>query len=685
MIPVRRTTAAVAVVVATTGGLLAAVPASAAVSCASPVFKRQFFANTSFSGTAKKTDCDSAISENWGTGAPASGLPSNNFAVRWTVTRDFGSGGPFALTASGLDGIRVYLDGVRKVDVWKNVSTTVSKTVNVTIPSGKHTLRVDYVNWTGSAKVTFGYAPRTSATVDKVKPLVPTGTSVSYDKATGKARLAWAKNKEMDLAGYRVYRRREDGSFPGDPLATTTSTSYTDATLPKSGAAYSYQIRAYDKAGNESAATAELGVTTVDRLAPTFRDLTVASEDALSGVSLSWTSDQGSLKFQLLRSSAPGGPFTVVASNLSDSATDVTAPYGETSYYKVMATDQAGNTGYSSVVSFARPLAVPYFDHTQNRPEDAGGVDLSWQVSPYAPTQFRIHREEHRFDNATNTFAVVDSRVVPCDPKLTETSYGTRHTYACTDTTVSPSPYNTFYKYWVTTVDALGRESNPSSVHSLSYRDATAPPAVTGFTATATEYGTVLDWDDSPVADLAYYSVFRLSTVNDGTDTTYVGRVEAGTSRLVDSANLQDGETQTYFVNAVDTSGNSVHMSAWDRNEVTHATVAEHDLRPTVATPADWLVDVTAEAADGGAAVDLTWKLSSAYNGTDITGYRVYRWNPATAAYEPLTADPVTGTSFTDATAAAGTTHFYWVTALHADGTESKPGDAWVALAPQAE
>lgn len=135
MNPARRTIAT-ALVLVTAGGVLyaTAVPASAVVSCASPVFKRQFFANTTFSGTPKKTDCDSAIDQNWGTGAPVSGVPSNNFGVRWSVTRDFGSGGPFTFTASAQDGIRVYLDDVRKIDLWKNVSTTVKKTANVTIP-----------------------------------------------------------------------------------------------------------------------------------------------------------------------------------------------------------------------------------------------------------------------------------------------------------------------------------------------------------------------------------------------------------------------------------------------------------------------------------------------------------------------------------------------------------------------
>src|SRR5689334_20381224 len=142
MNPARRTTAATAtaLVLTTAGGLLTATSAAAATTCTSPVYKRQFFANTTFSGTPKKTDCDTTVNENWGTKAPASGLPKDNFGVRWTVTRDFGSGGPFALPVAAQDGLRVYLDGTRKIDLWKNVSSTVKKTVNVTIPSGKHTL-----------------------------------------------------------------------------------------------------------------------------------------------------------------------------------------------------------------------------------------------------------------------------------------------------------------------------------------------------------------------------------------------------------------------------------------------------------------------------------------------------------------------------------------------------------------
>ncbi|MFH0177438.1 PA14 domain-containing protein [Streptomyces cacaoi] len=254
---------ATAVVLTTTGGLLtttvAAPAASAATTCAAPVYKRQIFANTTFAGTPKKTGCDAAIAENWGTASPASGVPSNNFSVRWTVTRDFGSGGPFAFTAAVQDGLRVYVDGVRKVNVWKNGSSTVSTTVNVAVPAGKHTLRIDYANWTGRANVKFAYAPRTSATVDKVKPLArtitldrtppaaPTGIS-SADPADG-AHLSWGY--VQDAVSYRVYRSPEPNGVFTYLGAATSGSWYWDTTIAERAAFY-YRVSAVDAAGNES-------------------------------------------------------------------------------------------------------------------------------------------------------------------------------------------------------------------------------------------------------------------------------------------------------------------------------------------------------------------------------------------------------------------------------------------------
>ncbi|WP_406261087.1 PA14 domain-containing protein [Streptomyces chartreusis] len=578
MNPARRTTAAAAatVVLATAGTLLSTAPASAAVSCASPVFKRQFFANTSFSGTPKRTDCDTAIDQNWGTNAPASGLPKDNFTVRWTLTRDFGSGGPFTFAASTQDGIRVYLDGSRKVDLWKNVSTTAKKTVDLTVPAGRHTLRIDYVNWTGAANVKFTYTPRTSATVDKVKPLAPTGAKAAYDTTTGKAKLTWAKSPEMDLAGYRVYRRLKGASFGSTPLATTTSTTYTDSTLPVTGAGYYYEVRAVDKAGNESTGTADQAVTTVDRVAPAAPTITTATGEVTpsggtGGLRVAWKTVTDAATYRVYRAASENGTYTRIATTDQLSHLDASAAESTTYYYRVSALDAAGNESARSV-----------------------------------PQRGRI------WDN---------------DP----------------------------------------------------------PPVVTGLSVTPTEYGFRLAWDKSPAQDLRYYTIHKGELVGDedeqvcyGSLVEYVSPDETSFSYTTHP----DGDEVCFFVDAVDDDGNSAMK--WSDDLVPAVAVTELDMTPSVPTPEGSPLNLTVSPAEGDEGNQLSWTgLGAGEESPDpAKGFRIYRWNPATSAYEKIADLGAGAFEYFDTGAKRGTTSYYWVTGVLADGTESVPAGDWTVTAP---
>ncbi|MEV8431583.1 PA14 domain-containing protein [Streptomyces sp. HUAS 31] len=489
MNPARRTTAAAAatVVLATAGTLLSTAPASAAVSCASPVFKRQFFANTSFSGTPKRTDCDTAIDQNWGTNAPASGLPKDNFTVRWTVTRDFGSGGPFTFAASTQDGIRVYLDGSRKVDLWKNVSTTAKKTVDLTVPAGEHTLRIDYVNWTGAANVKLTYTPRTSATVDKIKPLAPTGAKVTYDTTTGKAKLTWSKSPEMDLAGYRVYRRLKDTST-WKKLTTTTATSYTD-TPPPTGQTYYYEIRAVDRAGNESTGTADRPVSTPDRTAPATPS-GVAATSAQPGIKVSWNAVPGATKYLVHRRWEWDGedPVVRVATVTATSWLDTTARENLEYSYWVTAVDAVGNASAKSPgVYVARGDWAPSAPIGVTATTTSGGVALTWKPATTPVTEdlsrFRIYR---------------NGRFVE-ELRAGQTSY--------TDNDVR---HSTSYAYTVTAVDTLGQESTASApATGTAPATGLAPAAVSGLSGAMDGYDIELRWQPSSEEDVDSYRVYR--------------------------------------------------------------------------------------------------------------------------------------------------------------------------------
>ncbi|GAA3299960.1 hypothetical protein GCM10020295_39460 [Streptomyces cinereospinus] len=502
MNPASRITAvtATAAVFATAGGLLAAVtaPASAATTCTSPVFKRQFYANTGFSGTPRRTDCDSTVAESWGTGAPATGLPRDGFGVRWSVTRDFGSGGPFTFAASAQDGIRVYLDGSLKINLWKNVSATVTRTVNLTIPKGPHSLRVDFVNWTGGANVRFAYTPRTSASVDTVRPLTPTGAAVSYDTVTRKAVVSWARNKEMDLAGYRVYRRLTP-SGAWTRLAATTATAHTDAP-PATGQVFAYQVRAYDKAGNESGGTAEKSVTTVDRTppaAPFVEQDVCPDDDRLAAPQLVTTSENAAdiALYQAQRQNAATGAWTPVYEGTRGAFCDPGQPAdGSRVTYRGRARDAAGNwSAYSAATTLALFDTVPPAVPADLRIDyDAGVPHLVWTPVADAATYQVLQRDPATggYVNALTGAATTVTDVVP------------RQQVALADE----------YRYAVRAVDALGNASAPAEVL---MRMADRPEAIAPYrlyTRSSWQKGVELAWRsaDPWAADERHPSTYHI-------------------------------------------------------------------------------------------------------------------------------------------------------------------------------
>ncbi|MFE9722270.1 PA14 domain-containing protein [Streptomyces sp. NPDC005794] len=331
-------------------GSLLAVPQAAAadVTCSTGVHKRTFYKNTSFSGSPVRTDCDSTISESW-TGKPVSGVPSDNFGVRWSVTRDFGSGGPFAFTASATDGVRVYLDGVRKINLWTNTGNTArSKSVNLTVPSGRHTIRVDYVNWSGAAKVKHTYTPRTAATYDRTRPLAPTGVKTAYNTKTRKSTVSWSANKEMDLASYALYRRPV-GSSTWTKVTTTTGRSHTDPLVNSDDRTpYYYEVRAKDKAGNTSSGSTD----TIVRPLPVVTSLTGTYAKATGKVTLKWplNTEPHFDHYTVLSNDKVNGSYVWVPLGTTKGNTWTTGPVaadGETRHYRVLVSNDAGTTTYN--------------------------------------------------------------------------------------------------------------------------------------------------------------------------------------------------------------------------------------------------------------------------------------------------------------------------------------------------
>ncbi|MET8082432.1 cellulose 1,4-beta-cellobiosidase, partial [Streptomyces sp. NPDC005303] len=238
---------------------------------------------------------------------------------------------------------------------------------------------------------------------DKVKPLTPTGTSVTYDQATGKAKVTWAKNQEMDLAGYRVYRRLKGASFPVTPLATTALTSYTDSSLPVTGEGYYYEVRAYDKAGNESGGSADQPVTTVDRVAPGVPTITGTTGEVrpggtgTGGLKVVWDDVTGAAAYRVFRAASENGTYSAVGRTGQSSYLDTSAAESTVYYYRVSAVDAAGNESARSAPQQGRiwdndpPPLVTGLNVTPTE----YGFRLDWDKSPATDLRhYTVHRGE---------------------------------------------------------------------------------------------------------------------------------------------------------------------------------------------------------------------------------------------------------------------------------------------------
>ncbi|MEE1753066.1 PA14 domain-containing protein [Streptomyces sp. SP18CS02] len=669
MTRIRLSTLAATAALAAAGGLITAAPASAAVTCTSPAWTAQYFANTSFSGTPKLTACDSAIAENMGSGDPAGvTLPNDNFSIRWSLTRDFGSGGPFRISAATQDGMRVYVDGVRKIDLWKNVSATARKTLDLSLPAGRHTIRVDYVAWTGSAYAGFTYAARTQASVDTVKPLNPTGLTAAYNRDTAKTALRWSVNKEMDLAGYRVYRRLSTTQWANvGGTSLLTSPSFVDAP-PATGQTFLYEVRAVDKAGRESTGSPDVTATTVDRTGPAApTGITVQGDSYIN--TLRWQDVADADRYEVHAADTATGPFTLLGSTSGAMYEDRTAPVNRYRYYQVRAIDVAGNAGAFSDTAAGdgvdrTPPEAPTHITSGVGPE---GNHIYWNM----PGEFfQDHDNGGHFRVYRSPGATLDRTQLT---RVTCTYYNVQGSDPmeghCTDTGMAQGAY---YTYAVTAVDAAGNESELSGPVTVRTADRVAPAPVTGVKATPRKDGVLVSWAASNEDDIERYTVWTGVRVDDDTVTWVSSQCREGQSDplAVLCGDLPDGETYVYAVVAKDRWGNVLQPGAAG---VTHVDATELEVRPSVPVHSDWPFGLVSHdtVTSGGYGPTANWRCENTYLCPSVTGYRANRWNPATEAYEPLPGGllPVETRSYADSTATRGNTYFYTLEAVRADGS----------------
>jgi len=96
------------------------------------------------------------------------------------------------------------------------------------------------------------------APVDTTPPAAP--ARLTAKPGDQRVSLNWADNTEPDLAGYRVYKRAADGTWPAAPSATVGPSAFTMTGLVN-GTTYAFRVTAYDESGNESGPSAIVTAT----------------------------------------------------------------------------------------------------------------------------------------------------------------------------------------------------------------------------------------------------------------------------------------------------------------------------------------------------------------------------------------------------------------------------------------
>jgi glucose/arabinose dehydrogenase len=99
---------------------------------------------------------EAGIDYDWGAGSPDPAINADHFVARWSRTVSLAPG-RYTFTATGDDGIRLTVDGVRLIDRWIDQGPT-TYTASVLLDGGPHTLTYEYYENGGGAVARLGYA-----------------------------------------------------------------------------------------------------------------------------------------------------------------------------------------------------------------------------------------------------------------------------------------------------------------------------------------------------------------------------------------------------------------------------------------------------------------------------------------------------------------------------------------------
>jgi len=252
--------------------------------------------------------------------------------------------------------------------------------------------------------------PTTDPTkIDTTPPTVPTNLAAPSPTSSAVA-LTWtASTDNVGVTGYDISR-------DGVKVGSSTTAGYTDATVAASKT-YSYTVKAFDAAGNVSAASAALSVTTPAKTpevtAPTAPTNLAKTSATISEVVLTWTASTdavGVTGYDIYRDGS-----LIDSTTTALTYTDKTVAASKTYSYTVKAKNAAGKFSDASaalsvttpdVTAPTAPTALAYTGGTSA----SLPVVLTWKASTDAVgvTGYDIYRGDSLLGSTTTELTYTD-------------------------------------------------------------------------------------------------------------------------------------------------------------------------------------------------------------------------------------------------------------------------------------
>ena len=284
---------------------------------------------------------------------------NDNFGFEYTGFVNVPTDGTYTFYTRSDDGSNLYI-GTTLVVNNDGLHGATEKSGSIGLKAGKHAIRINYFDKTGSQALTINYAgpgitkiaiPATALfRVDNIAPSIPTAltaSSITVNSFT----LNWtASTDNVGVSSYEVYA--------GPTLKGTTITTSMNITGLTCNTAYSMTVKAKDAAGNISAASTALNVTSspcADTQAPSVPTGLASSNVTSNSFTLSWTASTdnvGVTAYDVFKGGTSIG--TTTATSISVSGLSVSTSYSMT----VKAKDAAGNISAASTALSVTTLAA---------------------------------------------------------------------------------------------------------------------------------------------------------------------------------------------------------------------------------------------------------------------------------------------------------------------------------------